>query len=73
MARLKIEMGIDQFLEELKELLGPNSKKVQGGLGFEGVVIPVEVAGRIIKQAERFLEREGGSPSPEAQLSTMGK
>jgi hypothetical protein len=64
LAKLKIEVGLDEFLTQLRALL-QNAPKASAGLGSNVVVIAEDMAGMIIGHCDKFLEggELGSSPS----------
>lgn len=56
MAREKIEMGLDEFLAQLRLMFGQNARKAQAGGGLVVVMTPEETAEWIVSSCGKFLE-----------------
>lgn len=56
MAREKIEMGLDEFLAQLRLMFGQNARRAQAGGGLVVVMTPEETADWIVSSCGKFLE-----------------
>lgn len=56
MAKEKIEMGLDEFLQRLALMFGQNARKAQAGGGLIVVMTPEETADWIVSSCGKFLE-----------------
>lgn len=54
MAKMKIEVGLDEFLVQLRSLL-QNAPKASAGLGSNVVIVQEEMANMIIAHCDKFL------------------
>lgn len=55
MAREKIEMGLDEFLTQLRLMFGQNARRAQAGGGLVVVMTPEETAEWIVSSCGKFL------------------